>query len=167
MDRLLFDIVWFSLNLLDSSCHHHHKKKQQINIKRLIESFINLCNKLRKNILAGLLIDVFGLVVLWLLLLLIKAGIELIKFIFHINLFKSCTLFWPLWLYTNYIIAQPIQWSWCNILCITFTIVDLSSLWAPSSAILRSWLNNLPRCLDKYIFTLPLCFVFMWVKRAG
>lgn len=126
---------------------------------------MDLGDELRENILACFLINVLGLIIFWFLLLLIKTGIHLVKCIFCVYLFKSSTFSFGLDTYNK--ITEAIKGIRCDIFGITLTIVNLSGFGPSPPAILRSWLDDLPRCLNYNLLTLPLCLVFICVKRAG
>lgn len=123
--------------------------------------------KLWENIITSFFIDILSFIIFWLLFLLIKTCINTIKCILWIYLFHSGTFFWPFRFNTHYKVNQSVKWIWCNILCITFTIINLSSFRSASSAILRCWFDNLSGCLYYRWSTLPLCLVLICVKRAG
>jgi hypothetical protein len=128
---------------------------------------MNFGNKLGENIFASFLVNVLSFIILWLLLLLVEICVHLIKYVFDINLLEPHSLFCSLWFNTNNKIAQSVKGIRCNILCIAFAIIYLSSFWPTTPAILWSWLYNLSWRLSYIQLTLPLCFVLICVKRAG
>ena len=66
--------------------HKHKNHDDNIDVERLIQSFIYLRYQLAKHVVAVFLVEVLSFIVVWLLLLRIEVHVNIIKWIFHVQL---------------------------------------------------------------------------------
>lgn len=166
-------LVFFTVIFINWSSQHHKESKKNIEVVRLSQSFIDLCQKLTKYISASLIVEFLRFVILWLLLLRIKVDIDLIEIAFHVDLLEGSIVFPFLSIWDE--VTQTIDAIGGNIFSITIAIVDLFLNFrmcycfgtSPSIGILRSWFDDLSWGLSIFKNTLPLCLILMCVKSAG
>lgn len=109
--------------LIDGSGKHHKESEKYIKIVGLIKSFVDFSQKLAEYVCASLLIELFIVVIFWLLLLRVKVDIDIVEIALHIDFFQS-TIVLP-FLELCYEIAQSVDAVSSNVFCIAIAVIYL------------------------------------------
>ena len=109
--------------LIDGPCKHHEEGEQDIEVVRLVESFVDLGQKLAENVGAGLIVEFIGIVEFRLLLLGVEIYIGVVEVTFHVNLFQSPVVVKSI--NVRHEIAEAVDTVSSDVLCVTVTIVHL------------------------------------------
>lgn len=102
---------------------HHEEREQNIEVVRLVEPFVNLGQKLTKNISTGLLVHLLRLIVFRLLLLRIEIDVNVVKGTVHVDLLENSVV--RVTLQICHEVTQTVDTISSNIVRITVTVVHL------------------------------------------